>query len=130
MKLKILFAFMILNFAGCNSLHKLYNTDSTKPEDRTLSVNQTVVGTISVQGQYINPIRCEHSSVTAQVKIPGATNFRDVNKYEMQCLGDGENGYVRFGDSEVVIVSPSQLVLTGRPVAPIGTQYNIRSVLN
>jgi len=115
-------------FTGCNVLHKLNNTDSTPGQVNTLPADYTVTGT--VLNSVVQPIRCAGSKVTAQIKIPGAIDFRDVSSYEMQCLGEGDQGFVQFGNSEVLPLPNGKLWLTGKPVTPSGTEYKIRSVLN
>ena len=100
-------------------LHKLYKSESTPSDVASIPSDYTVTGNITELGQHI-PIRCLNSDIIAYV------NDIQVNKYEFQCV----NEYLRFGDSQVIIVNEHQLILTGIPVAPINShKYIIRSLI-
>lgn len=116
---------IFLGMTGCHTLQKIYKAESEPLQIQRTPDDYTVNGVTIVDFQIINPIRCQESLVTVKIKTLGMTTFRDLNQYEFAC--DAAAGSVRF-KKEVQILPGGNLLLTGRPVAPAGTEYRIRSV--
>ncbi len=130
----LLIVFLAPFLVGCESLKRITDGASeTHPNQVSTPVDYKVTGVTAIDYQVIQPVRCVGSDVTVRVKRPGE-EWHDCNKYEVKIdtVGTGGGGvwmrricYPTF-DQQGKLIS---LVLTGKPVAPAGTEYEIRSVL-
>lgn len=119
----------VLSLSACNTLKRFTTAGSTPPDP--IPEILTASGTTVFDYQII-PIRCADSAVTVKVKENGT--WRECNRFEVKIDTVGAGGgavyfrnicYPTFDSNGKLIY----LVITGKPVAPKGTDYEIRSVL-
>lgn len=120
---------------GCESLKRITEGPSSEPgPDLSVPNEYVVTGVTITDFQIIQPVRCAGSTVTVKVKRSGE-DWQVCNKYEAKIdpVGVGGGG-VWFKKICYPTYDPNgnliKLVITSRPVAPAGTEYEIRSVLN
>lgn len=119
---------VMLTLVGCNTLKRITSADHTDAASNTLPDDYVLAGATSVDFQIIQPVRCADSAVSVRVKRAGETAWRECNRYEVKIdtVGVGGGGVWFRRQAEI---EGSILHITGKPVAPAGTQYEIRSVL-
>lgn len=127
MKLKILIIMCALTLIGCDGLKRIMEGAEGHPPAPAGYENPHVVEGVTVlDRQIIEGIPINGRTVRAEVKPPGADDFRALNQYEFHLYPDGPSPALGFG-GEVIILCNGHLLITGNPCAPTGTQYKIIS---
>jgi hypothetical protein len=122
---KLLIVLILLT--GCNKFRSLYSSEHTDPHHDPLPATYTISGITVQDYQLIQPIRVENSNI--EIRIKTETGYRTLNPYEViVSTGNSLGGWIRF-QNRVDLAPPFTLILTGKPVAPIGTYYEITSTL-
>lgn len=125
---RIAFCFLLFA-AGCNNLHKLPGFGEEKrPEDNSPRGDLvTYTGTTVFDNQIIQPVRTINCAILVRVKRPGE-DWVECNKYEIRIdtVGPGGGAVWLLGK---VDISGGWIVPRHKPVAPVGTQYEIASLL-
>ena len=123
-------AVLIFPLAGCNSLGRIlpqYQKD--KPADGPV-VPSHLAGFTIVDRQGFAPFHTADATVIVKVRRKGE-DWHTCNRYEVTIATTGTGGvffrdicYPTFNGNGDLIY----LVLTGKPVAPIGTEYDIQAM--
>lgn len=128
MKMKNIITILILSIplVGCNAVRKVfpqYEKDKAAPEVAALPDDYTVTGVTATDYQLIAPVRVVNSAIAVKVKRVGE-DWHQCDKFEIALSTRGTGGgAVRFQWQSVIVNG------IARPVAPAGTQYEIRSVV-
>lgn len=130
MKKYLLMVALTLPLVGCNSLSRIlpqYQKD--KPANGPV-VPDHLHGLTIVDRQGFAPFQTADMTVVVKVKRVGE-DWHVCNKYEVTVDTTGTGGvffrnicYPTFNSNGDLIY----LVLTGKPVAPIGTEYDIQAM--
>lgn len=116
----VLILIAVFTMVGCNKLHK-----NEELEDRRLADDYTVAGVTTQTYQWVN-IRVENSDILVKVLRPGENEWVSLNQYEYK---KDSTGHVIFKNKVEILPSGSlRYTLPRVEVAPIGTQYEIRSI--
>ena len=117
-KLFLLIPFLI--FLGCNKL-----TGKTSPmPNSSIPDIQTVDGVSNQDYPLVGGIRTENSVVSVRVLKNGI--WESLNSYEFELVQDG----VKFGHEVDVVGKSISYQVPFVPMAPLGTNYEIVSILN
>lgn len=130
MKTRLLLLLAILPLAGCNVVRKAfpqYNNDSPAP-DSGLPDDYMITGTTVVDYQILE-FPNQGRQLTIRIKKPGSNEFREL--YKDQYVSEYKLKKGPPSDSlwfSKEIVKEGNIYRFPGPVAPIGTQYEIRSI--
>jgi len=127
--MKKLLILSLLFSVGCNKLHHLIGTDTTPPKapgdvivlDSTSQTNHDAIS-----------VNCFDRFVTVRIKVNNV--WKSLNNLEYKVLTDGPGGGSVIFENEVyptynVDGQLINLFITGLPAVPIGTEYEIKSVV-
>ncbi len=112
-------------FSGCNTLHKLTSAEDHPNEVQTLPSDYTVTGTAQTNNETIK-VRTKDSQIKVRSKVIQSEEWKELNKYEYKVGADE----VVFGKE--VTINPGGSItfqVPAVPVIPVGTQFEVRSVL-
>lgn len=119
-----------LPLGACNTVNRLTGGPDSRPaENHVLPDVYEVTGVTAVDRQTIQPVRVVGSSIEVWVSTPGAAKFRQLNYAEYYADEYGPGGGGVWLKGEIIIQGGIQYP-QGRPAAPTGSRYRIRSTLN
>lgn len=114
----VLILIAVFSLIGCNR--------SENKEDRRLPDDYTVAGVTTETNQWVN-IRVENSEILVKVLRAGESEWVSLNQYEFK---KDNTGYVILKNKVEILPNGNLTFKTPREaVAPIGTKYEIRSIL-
>ncbi len=122
MRVSIALAVLSLFLSGCNVVRKaLPQYEKDRPNEATTLPDDYTVTGVTTENFQLVPIRVADSVVVVRVRRVGE-DWMQCDKFETLLLRKGTGG-VRLWYRNLIVGG------VARPVAPIGTQYEIRSIV-
>jgi len=116
----------LFGLVGCNGLQRLTGSVTESPQSVQAPSNMVVTGQTNSDNDYV-PVRTNLSDLVVKVLRPTETEWVTINKYEFQAFS---NNQIRFGHKVKILPNGNiTFRIPEEPVAPIGTRYEIATML-